>query len=175
MNRYEILLLTVPQITGDETSSLEKELERLVKGVQGKLLSFERWGKYRLAFPVNKNDYGVYFLSRFESDANISAMLEQVRTLVAVKFNDVIMRNIVTRLSDNGPIEYNRPESLEEAPSRDASGPSFFKDRDRDRDRDRDNRPSRPSRMQIIEEDDEEGSVIVEREEESNMLDQKEA
>lgn len=126
-NRYEILLLAVPEITGEEITSLEKELERVLKTHNGKVLSFERWGKYKLSYPVRKNEYGVYFLSRFEVEGDKAAAVDAVKTLYAVKFNDIIMRSIISQLPMHAPLTYIRPDSLEEAPTREASI-SYMKD-----------------------------------------------
>jgi small subunit ribosomal protein S6 len=127
MNRYEILVLAVPEITQDEAKHIESQTDRLIKAVKGTTISFDRWGKYRLAYPVKKNDYGIYFLSRFEVDTKASgALIKELHELFAVKFNDVVMRDMVTRLEDEGSLEYNRPQSLEEAPAKDVQ--SFLRD-----------------------------------------------
>ena len=65
MNRYEVLILAAPEITEDESRGIEKSVEELVKSVKGDVISFERWGKYKLAYSVRKHEYGVYFLARF--------------------------------------------------------------------------------------------------------------
>lgn len=116
MNRYEALLLTVPTITQDEARSLESQFEKVVKDAKGSMISFEKWGKYRLSYPVKKNDYGVYFLARFETDNN--QMFGDLRSLLAVKLNDLIMRDMITALDVKQSLAYQRPHSLEEAPSR---------------------------------------------------------
>jgi len=120
LQRYEILLLTVPEVTQDEVSSLESHLDQLVQKAKGMTLSFERWGKYRLSYPVRKNDYGVYFLLRFEIE-KLNNLLEDVRSSLRVKFNDVVMRNMTSRLELSDSLAYQRPESLEEAPTRDVN------------------------------------------------------
>ncbi len=68
MLRYEALMLVIPEITHDEAKALESQVESVVKNGGGATLSFERWGKYRLAYPVKRNEYGIYFLVRFEVD-----------------------------------------------------------------------------------------------------------
>ncbi len=120
MLRYETLLLTVPEITTDEASSLEKQLDKAVHDAKGSVISYERWGKYRLAYPVRNYDYGVYYLMRFEvDDANKEALLEALKTLFSVKYVELVMRNMVTRLDPHASLEYKRPESLEETPTKD--------------------------------------------------------
>lgn len=119
MLRYEILMLAVPEITQDEVKQLEDRLEKLVEQYKGAVVSFERWGKYRLAYPVKKNDYGVYFLFRFEMKQDPTLLLNEFKTIFAVKLNDVIMRYLVSKLDANGTLAYQRPQSLEDAPSKD--------------------------------------------------------
>ena len=121
MRQYEALLLTVPEITGDEMKNLETQLDKAVKAGTGSTISFERWGKYRLAYDVNKNDYGVFFLTRFELPAGTKA-LDDMKHLFKVKLNSVIMRDMISALDPKRPLTYQRPRSLEEAPAREAEG-----------------------------------------------------
>lgn len=117
MLRYEMLFLTVPEITGDEIDSIKSYFQKAVRNVQGDMLSFERWGKYRLAYPVKKNDYGVYFLTRFEvSKEHRDALLKDIRGSYIFKFNHLIVKNMISRLDENASLEYKRPESLEDTP-----------------------------------------------------------
>jgi small subunit ribosomal protein S6 len=120
LQRYETLYIAVPEITKDEAGSVEKELTKAVKDAKGGVISFERWGKYHLAYPVRNNEYGVYYLMRFEVDNEQKAeVLQALKNLYRVRFNDLVMRNIIVHLPSEGSLEYKRPESLEEAPSKD--------------------------------------------------------
>ncbi len=128
MRRYEALLLAVPEITQDEAKNVENEIARLAQKAKGTVISFERWGKYKLAYPVKKNDYGIYFLTRFEMPAETSIeLLNDIKSLFAVKLHEVVMRNTVTRLDETGSLAYQRPKSLEEAPAGNDVG-AFLKD-----------------------------------------------
>jgi ribosomal protein S6 len=122
MFRYETLFLTVPTITADETAAIESQFAKLIKDLKATLVSYERWGKYRLAYPVNKHEYGVYFLTRFEVQPEQKAeVLEAVRLFFAVKYNELVMRSVVEKLDFDAPLTYVRPESLEEAPVRESN------------------------------------------------------
>ena len=109
MKRYETLILTVPEITKDECSWLELEVNKLVNRGKGSLISFDKWGKYRLAFPIRKNDYGVYFLMRFEAndDSHIE-LLKETDTFFKVKALDVVMRTLTTVLDPKKSLEYQK-------------------------------------------------------------------
>ncbi len=126
MRRYEILLLTVPEITADEVKSIETQVDKVIKQVNGSVILFDRWGKYKLAYPVRNNEYGVYFLNRFEvpQEANV---LEDLKALLMVKLYSVVMRHMVSVLEPSASMVYQRPPSLEETPAREAG--SFYKDR----------------------------------------------
>ena len=126
IRRYEALMLAIPELTKDETANLEKGFDGIVRGAKGTTISFERWGKYRLAFPIRKNDYGIYFLARFEIDEE-SSVLDDLKTFFTIKANDVVMRDMITRLEPKASLAYQRPKSLEEvASSRDVG--TFLKE-----------------------------------------------
>lgn len=127
MVRYETLMLAVPEITAEQQSALEAGVEKAVKDVQGSILSFERWGKYRLAYPVRDFGYGVYYLVRFEVPESQKQAIDQaLKALLAVKFNELIMRFITAGLAKNSSLAYQRPESLEEAPVREGYSRSRY-------------------------------------------------
>jgi small subunit ribosomal protein S6 len=127
MTRYETLLLTIPEITADEASALESNFEKTLNAHKARLISFERWGKYRLAYPVRKHDYGVYFLTRFElPEQELNKLIGEINALLSVKYNEIVMRQVTCYLSPNAPLSYHRPESLEETPSRDVE--TFLKE-----------------------------------------------
>jgi len=121
LRQYEALLLAVPEITGDETKNLETQLDKAVKASSGSTISFERWGKYKLAYEVNKSGYGVFFLMRFETPQS-TQLINDMKTLLKVKLNNVVMRDMISVLDPKQPLTYQRPRSLEEAPTREAEG-----------------------------------------------------
>lgn len=127
MLRYETLYLAVPELTADEASAIENALEKTVQEHQGKLLSHDRWGKYRLAYPIRNNEYGIYFLARYEvpQDKNFD-LNESLKNLFQVRQTELVMRNVVVKLDSAASLEYTRPESLEEVPTRDVD--TFLKE-----------------------------------------------
>ncbi|MBS1987160.1 30S ribosomal protein S6 [Candidatus Dependentiae bacterium] len=118
MLRYELLMLAVPEITQDETKGLETLVEKTIKNAQGSMISFDRWGKYRLSYPVKKHDYGIYFLVRFEMEKT-QPLLADMASLFAISVNDLVMRHVVTRLDIDKPLAYDRPPSVEDTPTGD--------------------------------------------------------
>ncbi len=125
MNRYETLLLVVPGITGDESNLLERNFEKLLQESKGTVVSFEKWGKCRLAYPVRHNEYGVYFLVRFELDP-ASDFFKTVDTMFTIKYSDVIMRSSTVKIEKGKRYGDFRPDTVEEMPTRDVN--DFLRD-----------------------------------------------
>lgn len=120
MMLYETLVLAAPEITAAETTDLESFLEKTIKKLNASVRSFDRWGKYRLAYPIKKRDYGVYFLIRYEVDAeNCKALMEELHNLFTVKLPQTVMRYMTSRLDQAQSLSYQKPESLEDMPTQD--------------------------------------------------------
>lgn len=127
MLRYETLILTVPEITKDEEASLKSYLEKMTKQASGSIISFERWGKYKLAYPIRKNDYGVYYLYRYEvADDNCGALAKEIDAYFKLKLINLVVRSMTSSLPMNASLAYQKPDSLEDAPSHDVD--SFLRE-----------------------------------------------
>ena len=128
VNRYELLLLTIPEITQDEAEKLHGQISKIIAQAEGTVLSWDRWGKYLLAYPVNDYEYGVYFLMRFDIPKSNSPakVVYEIRHTFRVRFTNVVMRHVFEALDPDGSLDYQRPESLEDKPQRDVN--TFLKE-----------------------------------------------
>ncbi|MBT4856210.1 30S ribosomal protein S6 [bacterium] len=117
LQRYETLILSIPEITNDESKAIEAAIEKTVKSTKGSVISYDRWGKYRLAYPIQKNDYGVYYLVRYElPEDSKTSFFDSIESLFTIKHADLVMRTMTVALNPTDSLEYERPESLEETP-----------------------------------------------------------
>jgi small subunit ribosomal protein S6 len=115
--RYEALILTVPEVTNDEAAELEKSIEKKLQDQKSKLVTYDRWGKFLLAYPVKKNEYGIYFLARFDIPIKEkNAVIKELKSLFDLKFNAVVMRYVVCNIANDASTVYKRPQSLDEMP-----------------------------------------------------------
>jgi ribosomal protein S6 len=113
---YETLILTVPEITNDESKQLEKQIDTVLQKHKGVKVSFDRWGKYKLAQPVNKNNYGVYFLARFEANQeNLDILLADLSEYLTLKAANIVMRFMNTVLDPKKGLNYLKPSPLDES------------------------------------------------------------
>jgi small subunit ribosomal protein S6 len=125
--RYETLFLVRTEATDEETSMLEKSLDKVVSEANGKVSTFDKWGKYRLAYPVNKNNNGVYILARYQVPADkAEKILTEFDTFLKIKCHELVLRHVNIKLKPNAPATYLKPDPIEM--SRSGSLDSFLKE-----------------------------------------------
>lgn len=94
MTHYEMMFIVDPGVeeTNDE---IKQKIEGIITGREGGVLSFEKLGKKRLAYPVAKRQYGVYHLVNFTGDGRIVQALDYY-----LRLNPVILRHIILAFSE---------------------------------------------------------------------------
>jgi len=116
MIRYETLMLIRSEAIDDELSKLEKLFDTFVSDIKGQLSSFDKWGKCRLAYPVQKHDYGIYILCRYNiPEEGRVEFFKKLYDSFKIKFNEVVMRHINIKIATDAPLDYVRPDSIEGA------------------------------------------------------------
>ncbi len=114
MLRYETLILAVTHITADELSGIENLFEKKASDFKGNMISFEKWGKYRLSYPVKKNDYGIYILARYEIPKESSKKIFKIlNDFLKINCNEIVMRYVTIKLDPKDTLTYKRPEPVD--------------------------------------------------------------
>ena len=93
------------------------------------MILFDKWGKYKLAYPIKKNMYGVYFLMRFDvdNDGHID-ILKNMDEFFKVKATEVVSRAMSTCMDLAKSLEYQKPLSLEDTPAGSGDVDKFLRD-----------------------------------------------
>lgn len=129
MIRYETLLLARTEITNEEISLIEKSFETIINGAGGKINAVDRWGKYRLSYPIKKQEYGIYYLIRFDVPADkVSQVTKEIQEFFRIKCSEFVLRNVIVRLDDNAPTMYKRPEPVDSPYANGGGVDSFIKE-----------------------------------------------
>jgi len=111
MVRYETLMLVRSESTAEDRAFLEKSMSALVAQHNGVFTSFDQWGKMKLAYPVEKENYGLYILVRYELSLKASAQFfKDLYMFFRIKTSEFLLRNINVRLEKDAPTTYLRPE-----------------------------------------------------------------
>ncbi|WP_029165328.1 30S ribosomal protein S6 [Aminiphilus circumscriptus] len=88
MRPYEMMVLLHPDVE-DYNASVE-EVAEMVRGLGGTISKIDRWGKRRLAYPVQKKTEGLYAIYSFTLDPVQVKELERITRL-----KSQVMRHIV--------------------------------------------------------------------------------
>lgn len=91
---YELLYIVHPDLEGS-TDKVTEKVTGFITKAEGKITSSEDWGKRKLAYPIAKNDFGVYVLVYFTID---SAKLSDVER--DLRLSEEIMRAMVVVVPD---------------------------------------------------------------------------
>jgi small subunit ribosomal protein S6 len=85
---YEMMVLLHPDVE-DYNASVE-EVAEMVRGLGGTISKIDRWGKRRLAYPVQKKTEGLYAIYSFTLDP---VQVKELERLTRLKSQ--VMRHIV--------------------------------------------------------------------------------
>lgn len=122
MKFYESLIMMRSATTEAQVDELETLLKKLVETNQGLLAKFDRWGKLKLAFPIEHKDYAYFVLARFTvSDAKSSVFPGELDNLLKIKLNFSVIRFVTLSLTEEVfGAPYKKPEAF--IPSSAATG-----------------------------------------------------
>ena len=109
---YESVVITRPELTESQVENLTDDLTAIITSENGKVISSENWGLRNLAYKINKNKKGHYFLINIDCDP--SAIFEYERQM---RINEDIIRFLtikIDHISDKSSIlNINTQDSIE--------------------------------------------------------------
>ncbi len=89
MAKYETMLVTSANLDEEASAALIGKFKTLIEA-HGTIDSVDDWGKRRLAYPIDKQNEGVYTVIKFTSDPSFPAELDRV-----YKITEGVLRNII--------------------------------------------------------------------------------
>lgn len=95
MNNYEVLYILNSEQDDEIIAGQAEKFSGLVTANGGEVLKVDKWGRRRLAYPINFKNEGYYVLMNIKANADLPAELER-----NFRNADEVMRYIVVRLED---------------------------------------------------------------------------
>jgi len=92
MNTYELTLILEGKASSAKKKSLVEKIEKLVKLNKGKILKKDDWGKKDFAYPIKKNDTGVYLFFEIELEPETANKISE-----KINIDDEILRHLIIR------------------------------------------------------------------------------
>ncbi len=92
MREYELLVLGKGDLSEAEQKKLTAELEKMISDAKGRVEKRQDWGKRPLAYEINKQKEGFYFLLHFLAPEEFPTKLEK-----KLSINENVLRSLLLR------------------------------------------------------------------------------
>jgi len=116
MLQYETIFVTDPNLSDADIDEMVQLVDQITIAAGGKVLKVERWGKRRLAYPIDHREEGIYVLMTLECPPEHVKEVDR-----RYRMNDRILRHLTVRVEDESqlgpsPMMKPRPADREEVP-----------------------------------------------------------
>ena len=95
MRDYELVLIINPEIGDEALDALVDSVSQFVTGKGGTVSSVERWGKRKLAYPIDHFLEGNYVLNKFRLKPALGRELK-----ANLQISEGVLRHLLIRLND---------------------------------------------------------------------------
>lgn len=96
MTMYETIFILDSLLTPEEIDKMIDRVKEVIESNGGKMLTVDKWGKRRLAFEIQKKQYGFYVAIEFEAEGNLPLVLQN-----EYNYNDKVLRYLTYRYTKN--------------------------------------------------------------------------
>ena len=119
---YETTIVLDPQLKSTEIEDAIKKVTTFITNHGGEIVKVDEWGKRRLAYEINKKQYGYYVYIRFSAPGQIVRLLEReyrlmepVLRYLTVRVDKLMLK--MERLQEERAAKEAAAESAESAPA----------------------------------------------------------
>jgi len=92
---YEMVLIISPAVLDERSDTIIDNLSQFITDRGGSVSDMERWGKRKLAYPIERFVEGNYVLTHFKLKPALSKELE-----TNLGISEEILRHLLVRVSD---------------------------------------------------------------------------
>ncbi|HAS55313.1 MAG TPA: 30S ribosomal protein S6 [Nitrospiraceae bacterium] len=123
MSTYEAIFIINANLPDDETAGVIKKMQDVVAKQGGEIVTFEDWGKKKLAYEVQKQKRGHYVYFRMKGGAAMVSELER-----QFKLTDTVIRYLIVKLVKElrvrPPAKEKKSGPKKDAPRAASAGPA---------------------------------------------------
>ena len=91
MKTYEMLYVLDAAISDEAKDAFAKKFEDIVVSANGKVVSTDKWGVKKLAYPIKYKHDGYYVLMTFEAESSAVKEIDRVAGL-----SSEVLRRVIT-------------------------------------------------------------------------------
>jgi small subunit ribosomal protein S6 len=93
MRQYELAYIADPDLDEQELRDLEERVESWISAASGSLTNIDRWGRKKLAYPIQNKGEGFYFFMQVQMPPQAISEVER-----DLRLNEQILRYMITML-----------------------------------------------------------------------------
>ena len=94
MAKYEMLYLINNDLTDEAKEAKFAKFENVVTSMGGAIVSTDKWGTKKTAYPINFKNEAYYVLMTFEADGKV---VEELKRIAGIDAD--IVRRLITKLN----------------------------------------------------------------------------
>jgi small subunit ribosomal protein S6 len=95
LRQYELVVVVRPDPEDTRVVGTIERIEQFVKSRGGEVTSVDKWGRRRLAYPIQKVFEGDYFIARLSLDGAATRDLE-----ASLAISEDVLRHLLVRLDN---------------------------------------------------------------------------
>jgi len=77
MHTYELVIIIHPDLDDEAVNQAIDKIKGWIEAGKGKIVEVQEWGKRRLAYQIQKQNEGLYYLMKLELDPASNAEIER--------------------------------------------------------------------------------------------------
>lgn len=93
MTKYEIMFIVKATLEESQLSSITKDVQKLITDNKSKVIEFKDMGRKKLAYPINKEVSGFYYLMNVEATSEVIQEFDR-----KLKINENILRHLILKI-----------------------------------------------------------------------------
>ncbi len=109
MAYYETIFILDSLLTPEEIEKVIDRVKEIIEKSDGKILKIDKWGKRRLAYEIQKKQYGFYVSIEFDEKGSAPTNLEH-----EYNYNDKILRYLTYRFDKKKIRVWDEENKLEQ-------------------------------------------------------------
>ena len=98
MRNYEIMFIVKSTMESDEIKKTAESFKKIITDYKSKVVEFKELGEKKLAYPINKEINGYYYVMTIE--ANVDAINEFDRKATLEEKGGNLLRHLIIRLDE---------------------------------------------------------------------------
>jgi small subunit ribosomal protein S6 len=92
---YELVVILSPELAEEDIPAAIDRLSELIVDRGGEVKDIDRWGRRKLAYPINKHLEGNYLVTQVRLDPNRTSDVE-----AGLRISEEVLRHLLVRVGD---------------------------------------------------------------------------